>query len=142
MNAHRIDDYKNLLSEFFESDNELIEKWHIESGNGLKACINRTHQDLRVADVDFYVLIENNKNIGYFGIEKNTFLTGFFIKPEYRKKECIQMFWNIVNNHFENKPFYCGLYTKNERALNFLFKAGAKVLFRNDNTSLLLELNR
>lgn len=122
-------DYKDILSECFSSDKDLLDKWHIESGTSLENCVNRTYNDLKQLNIEFYPLYEDSKLIGYFCKEEVynlSFLTGFFIKPEYRKKEYIKEFWNIVNNKFNNKQFYAGIYEKNIPAINFLKRNNAK----------------
>ena len=121
--------YKLIIEDCFKTDQELLNKWHIESGNGLENCVIRTYNDLINANVKVYSLKENNNLIGFFGIEESTYLSGFFIKPEYRKKEYITQFWNIVNKEFNNKKFYSGIYKKNNKAYNFLLKNNGKIAF-------------
>lgn len=120
-------EYKAILNECFSEDEELLNKYHIEAPASLSTCVEKTHLDLQNAQVQFYTLLNNDKLIGYFGMETGTFLTGFFIKPEYRNKEIIKEFWNIVNNKFNNKEFYCGIYKKNERAMKFLEKNNGRL---------------
>lgn len=115
--------YKDYLTECFATDKDLIQKWHIESGTDLETCVNRTFNDLQENNVKFFVLLENNHLIGYFGKELNNnslYLTGFFIKPEFRTKENIRKFWDCINTEFMGGTFFCGVYKKNIPALNFL----------------------
>ena len=74
--------YKPILEECFKADQELLDKWHIESPNTLKKCVNRTYRDLRnCPDFCFMKIVEDGKLIGYFGMEERDdmeFLTGFF----------------------------------------------------------------
>jgi hypothetical protein len=129
--VQELDNYKHIIYDCFSTDKDLIEKWHIESGSTLENCTNRTYNDMKDLDLKFNTIYKEDKLLGYFGKEKfnnMNFLTGFFIKPEYRNKDNIKEFWNIVNNTFENKLFYAGLYNKNVPAINFLTRNGGKEL--------------
>ena len=135
------DNYKQVLLECFESDSELLEKWHIESGTSLDNCINRTYNDLQECNVSFYVLKDNDKIIGYFGIENNNFLTGFFLKLEYRTKDNILEFWNIVDSKFEGN-YMIGVYKKNEPAVEFLKKKTPVYFLSPVNNALYFVVNK
>ncbi len=133
--------YKEFLFECFGTDPELIEKWHIESGTNLETCVERTFKDLQNNKVKFYILIDNNNLIGYFGKEENNnslYLTGFFIKPEFRTKEIVKKFWNCVNTEFMGDTFYCGIYKKNEPAYNFLLKNEGIKVWEQDNSVFIM----
>lgn len=116
---------EKLLLISFQSDKELVEKFHIESGNGIKKCMAKTQSDLlNCQNLNFYKLTENEKFCGWFGIEKfygKNFLTGFFIMPQNRTKEYVTKFWNIIFSKTSGN-FICGIYKKNERARKFLEK--------------------
>lgn len=137
MKAIPIDNYSSLIFECYETDNELIEKWHTENSN-LEKCVEFEIDYLKTNNVSVYKLLDDSKEtVGYFGeqfINNTNYLTGFFIKPEYRKKQYIKEFWNIVNLLFENQVFYAGLHKKNERAINFLLKNNALKVFEYDNS--------
>jgi hypothetical protein len=120
-------DHRATLTECFASDKELITKWHIASGK-LEDCVERTFKDMADAKIEMFKLIEDNKCVGYFGLEGDSFLSGFFLKPEFRSKKDINNFWNIIDNVFDNKPYYSGVYLKNTRAIKFLSKKGRVVL--------------
>lgn len=121
MNSKEVIDYKTIILDCFNSDPELIQKWHIESNSSLENCVNRTYTDLKKYKVNFYKLSIENTLVGYFAIENNKFLTGFFLKPEFRTKDYIIDFWNIVDNKFDNS-YMIGIFKKNEKARNFLLK--------------------
>lgn len=121
------EDYKDILLDCFITDEDLLNKYHVSAPATLNQCVERTHSDLMSAYVQVYSLEENEEVIGYFGIEIGTYLTGFFIKPEYRNSKYIKEFWNIVNNMFNQKQFYCGVYKKNDRAIEFLKKNNGKL---------------
>lgn len=117
--------WKDILRECFESDKDLIEKYHIVSGQGLEKCIEKTYEDLcQCEKLDFYTLEVDKKFAGYFGIEiyeEGYYLTGFFLMPDYRNSKFIKEFWKIVYK-FAKFKFICGIYKKNERAKRFLEK--------------------
>jgi predicted acetyltransferase len=125
MHKREINDYKELLKDCFATDSDLINTWHIEAGTDLDTCVNRTYNDLQKHNVMVFVLEEYNKIIGYFGIEDATdynmgyFMTGFFIKPEYRTKKMIKKFWDIIDNTFTG-VYSVGVFKKNIPAIEFL----------------------
>ena len=123
------EDIKWCIGEVFESDNDLIEKYHIKAGEGLKACINHTAKRLlECKDLLFYELDDEDGNfVGYFGLEpqdKFTVLSTFGILNEYRNKETSIAFWKTVLAMVGE--LVCGLYTRNTRAINWILKSGAK----------------
>jgi hypothetical protein len=50
-------------------------------------------------------------------------MEGFHVMPEYRNREFLTKFWDIVKEKFE-KSFRIGICSKNEVAIKSLFKAG------------------
>lgn len=140
MESIQVCDYKNIILECFSTDKDLIEKWHIVSGSGLENCTNKTVDDLKEFKVNVYKLTQDNKLIGYFGIENNTHLTGFFIKPEFRNKEIIQEFWNIVDSKFNN-TYMIGIFKKNVPAMKFLEKK-TSIRLEPNNQSVFFIVNK
>lgn len=137
-----VDDYKNILKECFESDNDFVSKWHNEAGNGLESCINKTYSDLKCLNLKFYSLYNSNDLVGYFGKElvgSVLFLTGFFIKPEYRNNKYIKIFWDTVHKEFEGKTFFVGIYDKNIPAKKFLIRNGLEE-FMNVNVNNIITI--
>lgn len=123
------EDKRSLIAECFASEEELYNKWHYKAGEGLEACIDATYNDVK--DLQNYILYRmliEDKTIGMFGIEQDIYLTGFFIKPEYRRKEIISEFMKLVNSKLKN-TWCVGLYNKNTRAIDFLTKNGAVKTF-------------
>lgn len=144
MVAQKVLDYKNIITDCFATDPELLEKWHICSPASLEHCVENTINALKQNQVSVYKLTINEKVIGYFGQEyfnNQGYLTGFFIKPEYRTKEYILEFWNILNHEFNNKPYYCGIYKINTPALKFLQRAGGIQAWENSNGSVFIMMN-
>lgn len=109
---------KQLLIEFFSKDSELFEQYHILAPNSAEVCAERTLKDIENSKI--YLLKKEDKVIGYYGIDGIS-LTGFFIVPEERNPDTINLFWKEVKEKF-NGDFYCGLYNRNTRAINFVRK--------------------
>jgi ribosomal protein S18 acetylase RimI-like enzyme len=132
MQVNKITEYKDIIKECFSSDENLLNKWHIESGNGLDACVSNTYAVMKDSNVEFFTVTEESKIIGYFGREcaigNVVYLTGFFVKPEYRNKECLKEYWNLLLSKMGQK-FYCGVYQKNKPAIDFLLKNNAKRVY-------------
>lgn len=133
MVATEIKDYDGILDKFYWEDPELIKYYHIVSnGNNtiddLNRCVNDTLNVFKVATAfKFFKLSDNKGLIGYFGTqqtENHSMLSGFFIRPKYRKKQYVRKFWRIIDNNFGGKTYFCGVYAKNTRALAFLDKKG------------------
>lgn len=130
MKFETLKEYRRILAECFVSDNALLNQWHVRSGRGLEACVERTFEDLKGADVTFFKVTEGTNLVGYFAKEtpsRHDFLTGFFIKPEFRTKEAKAEFWNLVRSQMSAR-FYCGLYTKNLPANKFIKSSGGSVI--------------
>jgi hypothetical protein len=129
MISQRVENYKQIIHECFLQDQALLDKWHIEAGNGLEKCVERTFKDMSDAKVEFYAVTDRNFDlVGYFGKELThgtEFLTGFFVCPKYRNQKDLSQFWSLVKSNFK-KPFYCGLYDKNKPAINFITKNNGK----------------
>ena len=78
-------------------------------------------------DLNFYKLYDEDKFIGYFGIEDKPIstLTTFYISPEYRDRK--NAIWKYMTSHLP-KTFYAALYDVNTRAKRFFDNQGAKVI--------------
>lgn len=124
----KTDNYQNLLRRCFSTDASLVNIFHIKAGEGVKVCAENTHEVLKsLQGFDFYALYDTDKSIGYFGIEHyggSTFLTGFFLNPDYRTDEVKKWFWKQVDKKASVDTLYCGIYKKNTRAKRFLEKSG------------------
>lgn len=107
---------KELLTELFNTDKELLSTYHILAPNSAEVCAERTLDDLKGSYV--YSFEKDDEVIGYYGINGLS-LTGFFIKPSNRNKETITKFWNEIESNF-TKDYYCGLYNRNTRAIKFI----------------------
>lgn len=118
------DSITEVLRECFASDKSLLSKWHVNAGQGIEKCVERTESDMRGASVKVFKITDGDNLVGYFGKEdahQVHFLTGFFVKPEYRTSQSIAKFWDLIQDEFKDS-FYCGLYEKNEPAIKFIKK--------------------
>lgn len=121
-------DFESVIRECYNSDSELIEKYHIMAPTTLDKAVDKTVEDFKgAATFSMYRIDKNGKLLAYFGREKTKLvtLTGFFIMPEFRTKEFVTDFWRIVRSKMPS-TFYCAVFTKNERAIKFLKKKNFK----------------
>lgn len=137
-------DYATVLKECYESDSNLLSEWHVEAGNGLDRCVERTLEDFSKCgeDFKFFVIREEGELFGYFGtecIDGNSFLTGFFIMPKYRNDAGHNKFWSEVKNQIHNN-FFVGIHDKNTPAKKFLEKSGGRVFTKVESGSFYLFL--
>lgn len=128
MNVMALSSYRSIIHHCFSQDPELIEKWHVKSGEGLSKCVDTTYDDMREAKVEFYVVYDKRDLVGYFGKERaaaGEFLTGFFILPKFRSREYVKKYWAAVLDKFGDK-FFCGLYEHNAPAIAFIKRNGGE----------------
>lgn len=130
MNYYQEQNYEKYIEIMFPLDKDLIEKYHIEAGNGEEKCTARTISDIKTTtneDFKFYIITEGNEVIGFFGEEFNKkYINTIFVSPFYRNKEKMKEIWNLISSHFM-KPFATSLYKKNSRCIDFYIKNGAKI---------------
>ena len=112
---------KELMTKLFSTDKDLLDTYHILAPNSAEVCAEKTLKDLQDSNVEIHLIEKNNEVIGYYGIEGNAFLTGFFLTPENRDAATIELFWKKVEKHFK-KDYLVALYAKNTRAINFMNK--------------------
>lgn len=106
----------SMIRKCYESDASFIQNYHELAGQSVDICVERTIKDFKNSKVQVFGLYKNDNLVGYFGDNGYSWLTGFFILPEYRKykKEC----WNIIDEYF-NYNFQIGILTKNMPAIKF-----------------------
>lgn len=112
----------DVIVNCYQSDRDLISKFHVVSGSGLSSCVDRTVSDFINNDINIYSISDNNQFIGYFGESEGKFLNGFFIMPERRKSHKNKV-WKMIQSHFNN-DFKAAIYSKNSRAVKFLTNNG------------------
>lgn len=140
------EDIKSVVLECFRDDHDLLNKYHIKAGSSLSECVEDTCSVLKNGtnfDFTFYKLINDAGIIcGFLGVEPDSsHLTTFCLKKRYRVKEYKDSLWKIIVG-FLGEEFNCGLYAKNERAVNFLLKNGCSIGIKstyNDNDIVILK---
>lgn len=113
----------DIIRYCYESDNKFIENYHELAGYSLNDCTNRTVNDFKNYKIEVYSIYLNNNFIGYFGDNKQGWLTGFFIMPKMRKYK--KEVWNLIDSHF-NGNFKIGILTHNKPAKKFFIENGCK----------------
>lgn len=114
--------WNELIAECFSSDSNYI-KYHWAADTGLDNCIKITEKELGQATNYslFKIKNEDNQIIGMFGIEKQSILNPFFIKPKFRKKEYIEQVMKKIKDNLK-KEWYIGLYSQNTPIVSFFEK--------------------
>lgn len=118
---------RETVAECFSLDQALISKFHIYSGKGLDACIEKTVDDLEAApELSFFLLMDEEALVGYFGKESSNYLSTIFIHPKYRDRESIGKVWNQICSEFPSE-FYTSIFKKNEPAVRFFTRNGTQI---------------
>lgn len=100
-----------------------------------------------ISDISQMYVVKVGQETAAFFVkwEKNgeLYLEGFHIKKDFRSREFVQQFWEMVKEIFKYE-FTTGICTKNEPAIRHLLRQGFVVIdkkFLSDNTFLVLKLN-
>lgn len=121
-------DFKHYIKMGFEEDLVLTQKWHIVAGTGLDNCVIDTYNVLMndtLDDFKFYVVTENEKFVGYFGVESDgAYLTTIYIWPSMRPRK--EEFWECILPYVKDK-FKAAIYTKNDPCMGFYSKMGKEL---------------
>lgn len=127
-------DFDDVVLKCFATDPAFVDKYHIAAGSGLAGCADRTIGDLKKmhSSFEFFEIYDGDKLAGFIGTEdlpEMQILSTFFMMPEYRTRKGMSDFWRHIRaNHFNNGPFFSGIYEKNSRAVKFfLYKGGQEV---------------
>src|SRR5688572_4214513 len=118
MKAKLTKNRQQIIERCYESDPELIEKYHIMAPTTTKLAVRHTLSVFLKSDkFKMYELVEKGNFVGYIGVEETDirYLNGFFIMPQYRNKEIFDKFFEIVRHVVGNNVFI-PVYSKNERA--------------------------
>lgn len=75
-------------------------------------------------------IYEKNKLIGYF-VTNSKMLVSFGINIAYRQRKYLKEFFNLIKTTL-GKGFSCMLWSKNIRAIKYLFKMGMLPIKEND----------
>jgi hypothetical protein len=106
---------KQDLFNFYSSDPELLEKWHIRAGQEITTCVEDTWNIIKSHELYVY-------DFGYFSVDRSDLVTklgGFFILPEFRTPEIKQLWYSEVCSKMPS-VFTTGLHNKNVRGIKFL----------------------
>lgn len=134
MKAKRIEigDLYRHVKIAFHSDKELLEKYHISTGN-LSHCVKHTlsviNEVAKEHNLEAYKLVSSEgKEIGFTVLRKNTEipindLFSFGINIEYRNQQVIGQWLKWLGKELKY-PYGVGLYRKNSRAVSFFLKNG------------------
>lgn len=127
------EEIERLVYIAFRGDEDLINKYHIMSGN-FEKCVRSTVDAIKdVADnypLKFYKVVNDGTDIGFVTLGTD-FLHSFGINIKYRTKEMLSEWWDAVMSI--NKYFFCTLHKKNERAIEYLKNRGMVIFSENDS---------
>ncbi len=126
--------YKNIY-DFFKNDSRLLEFFNplSKAKNNEEAAMEIYHKLVEHSNekkCEFY-----RTEIGYLFFTEGL-LISFCVKPEYRTKETLKYFGNLIKEKL-GEHFNCFLFNRNERAINFLERIGMKKQKSNDLITLL-----
>ncbi len=128
-------EYISILNDCFETDKELLEKYHVCAPTDLNTCVRKTYYDLKSAEgLKFFALHftndESDEMIGFFGVIKEEnygVLFTFFIKPNHRNQNTMDFFFNSIEKEL-GMDYYSAIYLHNTRAQRFLEKNNFTVM--------------
>jgi hypothetical protein len=126
--------YEAILVAFLD-DTLLLNKYHVNKGS-LVECVNDTYLKIIDADeeypLEWYTIHDGTETIGYCITSKTySFLYSFGININHRTKDnMIDWFENIKGLFIGS--FTCGLWAKNDRAIDYLVRNGMNVYDRNE----------
>lgn len=129
--------YKGIGISFHE-DEELMGKYHIVESGKFEDCVNDTFDKIIEAGKSFplqWYLIRTDEReiIGYCVLSKAyNFLYSFGINKKHRNNYILNTWFIGVAEILQN-DFFCGLWAKNERAIDFLCKNGMKIFKKEEN---------
>ena len=128
-----IENYKEMIAEAWSSDQPLYEKYHYCAGEGLDRCIEDTISRLSMCkDLEFFKVTLGGADFGFFATEYfrfGSFLTTFFIFPEYRSKENGKKFISLIRKYCgTDKCLFTAIFDNNDRAANFLERNGFDII--------------
>jgi len=120
----------DIIESHFKMDEDLLNIYHIEAGNGYKQCALRTFEDLKnttFPTFKFYGVYEDEKMVGFFGTEEYIYVNTIFVNPSYRKSEYMKAFYKCLTS-IVGDNYITALYKKNTRAIQFYIKNNGKVI--------------
>jgi hypothetical protein len=133
MQFQRIYDEKRLYEAIyvaFFGDNDLINRYHVVGGN-LDDCVkdtfNKCIEASRLVPLEFFEVYIDEIKVGYTVMSRTyNNLYSFAINVQYRGNLALSEWFGIVTKLL-NSEFTCALWTKNDRAIEFLKKHGMEI---------------
>lgn len=119
---------RESINECFDTDRELLERWHIAAPASLITCVDRTMRDVGQFDdtFKFYPFYEESELAGYWGTEFGNYINLIFVKPTFRHADFMKRFWAKVQASLDS-PFTTAVYSKNKPAIEFYEKLGERL---------------
>ena len=128
-------DIKQMVATAFHEDKDLIDKYHIYSGEGVEKCVDEEMDVFLKRTTKFFKLYEityAGTFFGFIGTDKTPdgkdFLVTFHLRKCYREKSMVKEFWRMIRDTFNNNSFFTALHDKNSKAVNFIMKNGGEVV--------------
>jgi hypothetical protein len=119
-----------LVQISFEGDKELVDTYHVRSGMNLEVCVNSTLHTIkdtsRLYDLKYFKVLQDSTPIGFYVTGKD-FLYSFGININWRKKEILKQWWNLICTELKY-DFCCMLYAKNTRAISFIKRNNMQII--------------
>ena len=120
-----VNDKGDIVNFFYEREPQsFFENIHKRKGT-CQECIQDTCDSIEEGS-EIYSVFKDEILAAFFvkfETDGKQALNGFHVLKEYRTREFLTEFWQIVKSKFD-KSIYTGIYCKNEPALKCLLKAG------------------
>lgn len=124
----RINDKYGVVKYFYEQEPGDWHRFIHKRGGSVEENIRDTCDSIENSS-EIYAVYESEKLVGYFAKydeNGNLSLNGFHVLKEYRNREFLTRFWEMVKSKFEG-TIYTGIWERNEPAIRTLLKAGFMV---------------
>ncbi len=121
----RIEDKYEAIKYFYDRESHEWHQYIHKRGGSVGENIRDTYDSIE-NNSEVYGVYEDEKLVAYFAKYEengNLSLNGFHVLKEYRDRQFLTQFWNIVKSKFE-RSIYTGIWERNEPALRTLRKAG------------------
>jgi hypothetical protein len=133
---------KQIVQDVFKNDIPLIEKYHLVNGDLKEAVLStlvNILENTEFLELEYYKVMVGDVIGGYLCIsrtDKIRMLYSFAIDVRFRNRDVHRDWWNEIQK-LMGGSFKAGLWTKNERAIEFLQKCGMYVLEKRDDYIIL-----
>lgn len=145
ISCYKTDEKEAIVLYFYERQDE---QWHRNIHKRGGTLIQNVKDTLdSISDISKMYVIKVGKETAAFFVkwEKvgELYLEGFHIKKEFRNREFLELFWEVVKKEFGGS-FTTGICIKNQPAIKHLLRQGFIITdqkFFDGNTYLVLKLN-